>query len=222
VLKVSPSGFVAAIATCALLAGGPAAGAQPSCPPRPDESYQGEMRFTVQSRAGQLPVPVADGVIDRNILPRLEAALDAFEGEEIWLRSSGGEVGVDREAGRLIRSRGLRTRIPPGWTCRGACNFMFLGGIIRAVDEGGLFIVQMFAHTGNLNDVAEVGRSSLRLATDDHRYLIQMGVSTRLLSDIMYREPARVGAPGRCLTPEELSHYNVDTGRPFVGRSSSN
>jgi hypothetical protein len=169
------------------------------------------MRFTVRERPGQSPVLVAEGIIDQNAASRLQAALDAFQGDEIWLRSPGGYVGADRETGRLIRARGLRTRIPSGWTCRGGCNFMFMGGVDRIVEEGGYFVARMFAHTGNVSNFVDVGGSSRAIATEDYGYLLRMGVSPRLLDDVMYRQPASGDLPERCLTRAELTRYNVTT-----------
>ena len=146
-------------------------------------SYQGEMRFTVQERPGQAPVLIAEGVIDQNVVPRLQAALDDFRGDEIWLRSPGGYVGADREAGRLIRSRGLRTRVPSGWTCRGACKFMFMGGVERTVEAGGHFVVtHVRAHRRSSTTSSRSGAHRAMIATEDYDYLIRMGVSPRLLT----------------------------------------
>jgi hypothetical protein len=205
-----------AAAWLALFVVGQPALAQPPCPPSADDSYQGEMRFTVRERQGQNPVLIAEGIIDQNTVPRLQAALDSFRGEEIWLRSPGGYVGADREAGRLIRARGLSTRIPSGWTCRGGCNFMFMGGVERTVEPGGHFIVRMFAHTGDVGNFVEVAGSSRAIATEDHGFLLRMGVSRRLLDEVMYRQPARGDAPERCMTAAELDRYNVTT--PRAGR----
>lgn len=171
------------------------------------------MRFTVQQRPGQPPILLAEGAIDDNLVPRLEAAIDGFEGQEIWLRSPGGDDRVGTQAGRLIRQSGLRTRIPPGWACAGACNFMFIGGTDRFVDDGGVFIVHMFTLGGDLRDVDEIARASAAFATEQYDFLIRMGVSPRLLSEVMYRQSAapRTDHPStrRCLTGEELRRYNV-------------
>lgn len=204
-----PCRFAAAITAVALLAS--TAGAQPSCPAETGESYQGPMRFSVRERPGQRPVLIAEGFIDPGVVPRLTAALAEFSGTEIWIRSDGGHVGPDRDAGRLIRERGLVTRIPSGWTCRGACNFMFLGGMVRIVEPGGHFAVQMFAHSGGLDNWVEIARSSRMIATEDYDYLLRVGASTRLLSEVMYREPAEPGTPGRCMTLEELYAFGVTT-----------
>lgn len=170
------------------------------------------MRFTVHERPGQMPVLLAEGLIDQHVVPRLQAAIATFRGQEIWLRSGGGYAGVDHEAGRLIRAAGLVTRIPAGWACRGACNFMFMGGIQRHIDDAGAFIVHMFTNEGDVSDLTMVARSSATLASQDYLFLMRMGVRPSLLSDVMYREAARDrSALGRCMSQAELLQYNVAT-----------
>jgi hypothetical protein len=184
--------------------------AQPPCPSGVDGPPRSVMQFTVRERPGQPPVLVAEGVIDEDVIPRFEAALDTFQGREIWLRSPGGHAGADHRAGMMIRQRGLTTRVPEGWTCRGACVFMFLGGLERLVDEGGSLVVDMFEHLGDLSDLTEVERSSRMLATLDYDFLIRMGVSPRLLTEVVYHQSTRDRrGPPRCLTPAELVEYRV-------------
>ena len=170
------------------------------------------MRFTVQERSGERPVLLAEGMIDADLIPRLQDALSGFSGEEVWLRSPGGMPRIDHDAGRLIRLRGLNTRIPAGWSCRGACNFMFMGGVERFVDHGGLFIADMFALSDGSEDRAVIASRSSLLASADVLFSIGMGVSPRLLSEVMYRQSARDSrSPGRCLTRAELDGYRVTT-----------
>ena len=221
--------FAAALA----LAGGQAAQAQqrdpdnPTCPRSPNWSTYPEMRFTVQEMNGR-SVLLAEGQIDDNMLPRLRAALGTFQGDEIWLRSPGGNARIGNQAGRLIRDSNLSTRIPAGWACFSACNFMFMGGQIRMVDPGGQFIVHMFTHTGDrqairsevargeentIGLIGEIEQSSALLASEDNDFLIRMGVSRRLLSEIMYRQRAVADGADRstrrCLTQAEVRRYNV-------------
>jgi hypothetical protein len=126
------------------LAGSEAAQAQqpvpdnPTCPTEPNWSANGQMIFAVRQRPGDGPVLLAEGRIDGAMLPRLEQALKGFRGREIWIRSSGGDTEVGHQAASLIRQYGMATRIPAGWACASACAFMFLGGIIRSIDDGGL------------------------------------------------------------------------------------
>jgi hypothetical protein len=204
----------------------------PTCPTEPNWSSFPEMRLTVEEIDGR-PVLLAEGRIDDNLIPRLRTALDAFEGDEIWIRSPGGNARVGNEAGRLIRDADLHTRIPQGWACFSACNFVFMGGTVRYVDPGGLFIVHMFTHTGNrdairsevsrgvdntIGLISEIEQQSALLASEDNDFLIRMGISRLLLTEVMYRTRAVAERSGdrstrRCLTQEEVRRYNVVTER---------
>ncbi|GMM93917.1 hypothetical protein [Qipengyuania sp. MTN3-11] len=201
----------------------------PSCPLRFDWGPQAEMTLTPADRDGRR-VLLAEGVIDPFLPARLEEALEKDETiEEIWLRSSGGDARAGNEAGRLIRSYpGMLTRIPSGWACFSACNFVFMGGDRRHVDPGGIFMVHMFTHTGARSDIdrsvkegtdetieliGEIEQSSALLASEDNDFLIRMGVSRKLLTDIMYRQLATGGEDGAgeryCLSQAEAVEYNV-------------
>ncbi len=224
------------IAACAAMASvliGTAANAQardpnnPTCPASPNWSTYREMRFTVQEVNGRR-VLLAEGMIDDNLLPRLQAALRDDTFEEIWLRSPGGNARIGNQAGRLIRTDGRPTRIPNGWACFSACNFLFMGGAIRFVEPGGQFVVHMFTHTGDretirsevaqgtentIGLIGEIEQQSALLATEDNDFLIRMGLSRNLLSEVMYRTNAVVQANNRetrrCLTQEQVRRYNV-------------
>lgn len=201
----------------------------PTCPATLNVSNYREMRFTPQTVNGNR-VLLAEGYIDDNLIPRLEAALRDETIEEIWLRSPGGNAQVGNQAGLLIRRSGLPTRIPAGWTCFSACNFLFMGGIARFVDQGGIFMVHMFTHTGDrqairsevargedntIGLIGEIEQQSALLATADNDFLIRMGISRRLLTEIMYRQNAVESGQNRstrrCLTQEEVNRYFVAT-----------
>jgi hypothetical protein len=204
----------------------------PTCPLHPNWSSYREMRFTVQDGPAGRPVLLAEGVIDDNLIPRLRAALATFQGDEIWLRSPGGNARVGNEAGRLIRTENFQTRIPAGWACFSACNFLFMGGGARFVDPGGLFIVHMFTYTAdrqairdevNVNEdramrmINGIEQGSAMLASEDNVFLLGMGVRPSLLTDVMYKVPVAAGPQSRetrrCLTQEQVHHYNVVTTR---------
>lgn len=201
----------------------------PTCPASPNWSTYREMRFTVQEIEGKR-VLLAEGFIDDNLIPRLQAALRDDTFEEIWLRSPGGNARVGNQAGRLIRADARPTRIPNGWACFSACNFLFMGGVIRYVDPGGQFIVHMFTHTGDrdtirrevaqgeqntLGLIGEIEQQSALLATEDNDFLIRMGISRDLLTEVMYRVRAVADQNNRetrrCLTQEEVNRYFVAT-----------
>ena len=173
---------------------------------------------------------LAEGRIDAGLPDRLKAAIESDPMiAEIWLRSRGGNARAGNEAGRIIRSYpGLATRIPAGWTCFSACNFVFMGGRPRFVDEGGVFMVHMFTHTADrwiIDDavidgseattelIVSIEQSSALLATEDNDFLIRMGISRNLLTEVMYQQQARGTqddpSTRYCLTPAEILEYNV-------------
>ena len=175
-------------------------------------------------------------MIDDDLMPRLQQALQTFQGDENWLRSPGGNAQVGNQAGRLIRDNNMTTRIPAGWACFSACNFLFMGGVVRHVDANGLFIVHMFTFTNNrqairqatttgengtVGLVADVEQQSALLASEDNAFLLRMGISRNLLTEIMYRQRAVADAQDRstrrCLTQEEVNRYFVAT-VPWQGR----
>ena len=202
----------------------------PSCPRSLNWSTYPEMKFSLDTSSGRR-VLRAEGQIDEDVAARLDQALkDNGPIDEIWLRSPGGDARAGNAAGKLIRSAGIPTRIPQGWACFSACNFMFMGGPIRFVDDGGLFVVHMFTHVADkqavrselakgtdeaIGLISDVEQDSALLASEDNDFLIRMGVSRKLLTDVMYQQKAiAAGAQEdkstrRCLTRAEAIKYNV-------------
>ena len=201
----------------------------PTCPAVIDWGPNTRMTLTTRDVGGKR-VLVAEGVIDSTLPDRLRAAIDADEQiAEVWLKSQGGDATAGNAAGRVIRSYpGLLTRIPAGWTCFSACNFVFMGGRPRQVEPGGIFMVHMFTHTNDrtvINEsvldgtqattelIVSIEQSSALLASEDNDFLIRMGISRRLLTEVMYRQQAvgNVDDPSTryCLTQEEVQRYNV-------------
>lgn len=222
--------LLAGLAALALLTGASTMDPEnPTCPADPDFGPKTAMALTPADRGGKR-VLLAEGAIDSTLPARLKAAIEADERiEEVWLRSRGGNARAGNEAGRIIRSyRGMLTRIPAGWACFSACNFVFMGGDRRVVDDGGVFMVHMFTHTGDRALIDEVviegskatteligsiEQSSALLASEDNDFLIRMGISRKLLTDIMYQQQAVKSADNPstryCLSLAEVREYNV-------------
>ena len=219
---------LAAVAALALL-GGANDPNNPTCPAEPDWGPAKAMTLAKRDVDGTR-VLVAEGIIDATLPRRLKAAIDGDEQiAEVWIRSRGGDARAGNEAGKVIRSfPGMVTRIPAGWTCFSACNFLFMGGDRRFVDPGGTFMVHMFTHTGDRESIflaaeegtaetvrliAEIEQASALLASEDNDFLIRMGVSRKLLTDIMYKQQAVRSADNPttryCLSQEEVRRYNV-------------
>lgn len=225
--------FALALAALATLGATPAKDpANPTCPLHPNWSTNPTMVLTPVERGG-VKVLLAQGRVDPGLPERLKAALAANPDiTEIWLSSPGGDARAGNAAGRVIRSNmGITTRIPSGWACFSACNFVFMGGIPRYVDPGGLFIVHMFTRTGDRSAIdmsvamgtdatteliGDVEQDAALLASEDNDFLIKMGVSRKLLTDVMYQQKAVKGSgpdqsTRRCLTREEALKYGVDS-----------
>jgi hypothetical protein len=104
-----------------------------------------------------------------------------------------------------------------------------MGGQPRVIEPGGEFIVHMFTSTGDRAAIDEsvalgtdatteligdVEQDSALLASEDNAFLIKMGVSRKLLTDVMYRQKAVKGSgpdksTRRCLTLDEALKYGV-------------
>lgn len=174
------------------------------------------------------------GAIVPGAADKLERAMEGGDPiEEIWIGSSGGDAAEGLKIGKLIRSMGLPTRVPSGWGCASACNFAFMGGAIRMIDPSAAFAVHMFTITGSadyqayvdvtrkggdssmtLNNIARREQASALLATEENDFLIRMGVSRKLLTEVMYQQKADTfqgtdKSTLRCLTPDEMQRYNV-------------
>ena len=203
--------------------------ANPTCPLTPDWSANTTMQLTPVVKGGA-KVLLAEGRIDAGLPDRMKAALAANpDVSEVWLRSPGGDARAGNAAGRIIRSNfGLTTRIPAGWACFSACNFIFMGGQPRVIDPGGLFIVHMFTRTGDRSTIdmsvamgteatreliGDIEQDAALLASEDNDFLIRMGVSRKLLTEVMYQQKALENADDkstrRCLTQAEVKSYNV-------------
>ena len=211
--------------------------ANPTCPKELNFSAHKTMQFALREEGG-MRILVAEGAIDGGVPARLQAALKKHDPiDQIWLRSPGGDARAGTEAGKLIRQSLAFTRIPDGWACFSACNFVFMGGRGRIVDPGGLFVVHMFTHTSDrgaieaevlrgtestVGLIGEIEQDSALLASEDNDFLIRMGVSRKLLTDIMYRQKAVKeqggdGSTRRCLTQQEVFQYKVANVRPDAG-----
>ena len=222
-----------AIGACILLlnvaAAEPMDSDNPTCPKFLNWSTYPQMKFTLETING-IRVLKAEGQIDEDVAVRLQDALKANAPvQEIWLRSPGGIARAGNAAGKVIRATGIPTRIPPGWACFSACNFVFMGGAARFVDQGGYFVVHMFTHLGDkeavrtelskgsdnaMGLIGDVEQDSALLASEDNDFLIRMGVSRKLLTEVMYQQKAVADGAGdkstrRCLTQAEAMKYNV-------------
>ncbi len=112
---------------------------------------------------------------------------------------------------------------------------MFFGGPIRTIDQGGVFAVHMFTRVNNedyrrrieresrnskahgiLRELATREQDAAMLASEDNDFLIRMGISRKLLTEVMYQQKANTLDPNdtstiRCLTREEMTREQAYT-----------
>lgn len=213
-----------------LLVGGPATAAETgsNCPPLAAALFRNpDLVATRETVAGKRILRL-DGGIDAAAADKTEKALqDLGPVDEVWLNSPGGNPKQGVAMGKILRSHGVMVRIPAGSWCISACNFAFLGGAIRGIDAGGQYGVHMFTAVtegsrpawadyvrkrgdeGLFQAIQSREQGSALVALEQADFIIRMGVSRKLLSEVMYPQAA---AGFRCLTREEMIRYNVVNG----------
>lgn len=174
-------------------------------------------------------VIVLAGTIQRSDVAAIAALLEGpAPVREVRFNSRGGSLEAGIEIGEKIRARRLATRVAAGSVCASACVYAFLGGMIRAVEDGGRIGIHMAsaafndayvdAIKGVLTEPAGGGvddkvrtiillneQFSAIAARRQARYLVQMGVSLRLLDPVFDTSHLDI----HWLTPFELADYNV-------------
>src|SRR3546814_14289689 len=103
-----------------------------------------------------------------------------------------------------------------------------MGGQPRVIDPGGLFIVHMFTRTGDRGAIdysvamgtdatkeliGDIEQDAALLASEDNDFLIRMGVSRKLLTEVMYQQKALANAEDkstrRCLNQAAVKTNNA-------------
>ena len=206
----------------------PSAAASPGHQPTPAELcgkgrlfFCDSMNFAIH-RVGRRRSLVLQGGIGAGDTERFRAALEqAGPIDEIMLDSPGGVLEEGLAIGRIVRARKLTTHVPNGFACISACNFVFMGGVVRYVDPGGVFMVHMFTASGSEDFIADIAtetrekglpstvraieQEAAETAAKVARYLVEMSVSLRFLTEFA----AIPNANPRRLNADELRQYNL-------------
>ena len=128
----------------------------------------------------------------------------------ISLHSSGGNVEVAMQIGRLLRSRNARAVLLPDGYCYSACVLVLMGAVDRIV-AGRIGVHRPhFTDFGYSRTVDDVGTLYKRMRSVVEAYADEMNVN-RLLVDLMFSiEPAEM----RVLSMAEVTYYGLDRTDP--------
>ncbi len=155
-----------------------------------------------------------------NLLPLLSSNII----DEVHLTSGGGNFFEGLLIGKLLRKNNLTTRIKTGEKCASACAYAFLGGRFRYIDGREAFGVHMSSladneeFRGKILEIIEIGtedstvfaiatieRTAAIAASSAAKYLVDMGVSLRLMTPVVDTDMWDM----HWLAPSELRSYNV-------------
>jgi hypothetical protein len=205
--------------------------AREDCPHATTGAFNAPMSFQLDHPDARPRVLLAVGSIEAGTVESLRSTLQA-EGrvDEVWFHSPGGDAQAGLRLGQLIRDHGLLTRVPTGATCFSACSYAFLGGVLRAVDDGACYGVHMFTSItefgvmhlvrsilseGDTVDIVTLERLEKELQDFEQRvartararadYLRRMSVSLRLMIPAFETE----SGDEYWLSRDELVDYNV-------------
>lgn len=137
------------------------------------------------------------GTIVPGTAERLRAELEKRGGyaTRIVLNSPGGVVQEALAMARLVRERGLDSRVPAGGLCASSCPLLFAGGVRRVAEAGAAIGVhQVFAVPGAVAGVGTGGAGegmarAQAVSAEAQRHLLAMGVDARVWIHAMETPP---------------------------------
>lgn len=170
------------------------------------------MRFELAA-AGVL---AARGSIGPGAAGRLDAELQARGGQvrAIAFDSPGGSLDDAMAIARLIRERGIDTRVADGAICASSCPLALAGGVARSVGAGSRIGLHQFyadmAATSSAQAMSDAQMTTARIS----RYLAEMGVDPALWLHALDTPPQWL----YFLSSEEMRRYRLVTMPEVAGR----
>lgn len=177
---------------------------------------RGPMRFTLQPGG----VLRAVGTIDQGAAARLEAVLEANEGDvtSVSLDSPGGSLDDAIVMARMLRENGIATAVENGAICASSCPLLMAGGTARSAGAAATVGVHQFYAESVLNaDPAQAMADAQLTTARIARHLEAMGVDPTLWFKALATPPQSL----YYLSPRELSAYRLVTAPLPVARSGA-
>jgi hypothetical protein len=180
--------------------------APPVEPETSSEVLRQPMRFELQP-GGLLK---AEGAIDLGAADRFAEEI-AARGEyvkAVTLNSPGGSVEDALAMSKLIREKGLDTRVATRALCASSCPLIFAGGVAREAAENAILGVHQVFNAGENRPspeqaMSEAQRTTARIA----RHLQDMGIADGLWLHALETPPERL----YYLTPAEMAEFKLTT-----------
>lgn len=156
---------------------------------------------------------VAEGSIDAGSAARLERVLDAKGADirTVSIDSPGGALDDAIAMARMLRQRGIATRVEDGAICASSCPLMMAGGTARSAGPKAAIGVHQFYASANLPDDPAAALADAQMTTARiTRYLSEMGIDPGLWLHALDTPPETLYT----FTPAELARYRLTT-RPW-------
>ncbi|MFC5067378.1 hypothetical protein [Flaviflagellibacter deserti] len=212
---------------------GEAPDVQPFLPSaRPDFAEPGEKRPGRAPRAElQKPMTIElvsggrlelTGVITPGSANRLKDEIDKRGDyvKSVVLNSPGGSVQDALAMSKLIRAKGLSTRVETTGHCASSCPLVFAGGVERLADKGASIGVHQVFALSAAGALADTGMADAqRVSAECQRLLVDMGVDPRVWIHAMETPPQELFY----FTPEELMSLKLATAmsKPAAARGAA-
>ncbi|HEY6632568.1 MAG TPA: hypothetical protein VIZ90_14025 [Rhizobiaceae bacterium] len=164
------------------------------------------MTFTLESGG----VLAAEGSIDAGSAARLAAEIEA-RGEyvkTVALNSPGGALDDAMAMAKLVRGRGIATRVADGAICASSCPLFFVGGLTRtAGPQAAVGVHQFYAASQTPTAPAQAMADAQATTAGISRHLIDMGIDPALWLHALDTPPQAL----YYFSIEEMARYRLVT-----------
>lgn len=182
----------------------------PQAPPVEPESTPEALRQPMRFELTSGGVLQAQGAIDLGAADRFAEEI-AARGEyvkAVSLNSPGGSVEDALAMAKLIREKGLDTRVATRALCASSCPLIFAGGVARQAAKDAILGVHQVFNAGETRPSPEQAMSSAQNTTARiARHLDEMGIENGLWLHALETPPDRL----YYLTPEEMAEFKLVT-----------
>lgn len=182
----------------------------PQTPPVEPESSPEALRQPMRFELLPGGLLKAEGSIDPGAGDRFAEEI-AARGEyvkAVSLNSPGGSVEDALAMSRLIREKGLNTRVATKALCASSCPLIFAGGVAREAEEDAILGVHQVFNAGEERPSPEQAMSGAQSTTAlIARHLDDMGIGSGLWIHALETPPDRL----YYLKPEELVEFKLIT-----------